>query len=140
MRAEKLQPSARGRLRAADRFAIDLDAKHPTTNCGCGLPVLTDRFCQYSFPPTNAAVCCLSLRDRVRHQITATNCGCRLPVTIFSKKRGCGPLRPKQAQLLIQYSDFTNRTATCGPFCLCKAEIQNATAPLPKKILEKVAR
>jgi len=28
---------------AADRYAIELNAKHPTTNCGCGLPVLTDR-------------------------------------------------------------------------------------------------
>ena len=51
----KEQPSARGRLRAADRFAIELDARYPTANSDCDPPTsvtsnLTPAgFCRYAF-------------------------------------------------------------------------------------------
>ena len=41
----EMQPSARGRLRAADRCATDLDTGHSTTNSGCGLPTSSRSIC-----------------------------------------------------------------------------------------------
>jgi len=62
----RMQPSARGRLRAADRYAIDLDARHSIAYGAAGCRRLRRRICRKI--PQQQPAGCRSLRDRACRQ------------------------------------------------------------------------